>query len=683
MTNRLKQETSPYLRQHASNPVDWYAWGEQALAAAREQDKPILLSIGYSACHWCHVMAHESFEDAEVAALMNKHFINIKVDREERPDLDQIYQTAQAMLTGRSGGWPLTMFLTPQQQPFFGGTYFPKQSRYNLPGFAELLPRVAAFYREQRVEIARQDVALTEAFERSRNITVSADGEMDASPLATAKQELKASCDTQHGGFGSAPKFPHPAELELCLRESARVGDDSLAQMALYSLARMAQGGIYDHIGGGFFRYSVDERWEIPHFEKMLYDNAQLLPLYVDAWLITGEPMYKQVAEEIAAWVMREMQSPQGGYYATLDADSEHEEGKFYVWTQEELRQELDPAEYAVCVAHYGLDRPANFKGHWHLRVARGLPEVAGQLGYPQRECERLLAKARAKLLAKREQRVRPGRDEKVLTSWNGLMIKGMAHAARVLGRDDLLASARRAADFIHAALWRDGLLLAVNKDALSKLNAYLDDYAFLLEGLVELMQAEFQLADLTWACELAEVLLAQFSDQEHGGFYFTAHDHETLIQRPKPLHDNATPCGNAVAARVLQRLGHLLGETRYLAASERALRLLYPSANQHPAGFATLLTVLQEYLVPPCMLVLRGKDARLWLSSVSEAYRPDLLCVALKGGENDLPGVLDKPDRQGTAAWLCQGTHCLPPIHDLKQLNLDNSPHFAANCTL
>ncbi len=378
MTNRLAQETSPYLLQHAANPVDWYAWGEEALAASRARDKPILLSIGYSACHWCHVMAHESFEDTGVAALMNEHFINIKVDREERPDLDHIYQTAQAMLTGRSGGWPLTMFLTPQQQPFFGGTYFPKQSRYNLPGFVELLPRVAAFYHEQKAEIERQGAALTEAFARSQNATPSAaEGEMDASPLAAAMRELQASCDTNYGGFGGAPKFPHPAELELCLRESARTGDDSFAQMALYSLARMAQGGIYDQIGGGFFRYSVDERWEIPHFEKMLYDNSQLLPLYVDAWQITGDPLFKQVAEETAAWVMREMQSPQGGYYATLDADSEHEEGKFYVWTPEELKQELEPSEYAVCSAYYGLDQSANFEGRWHLHVASDLSEVA------------------------------------------------------------------------------------------------------------------------------------------------------------------------------------------------------------------------------------------------------------------------------------------------------------------
>ena len=666
MPNRLTQETSPYLRQHADNPVDWYAWGPEALAAARAQDKPILLSIGYSACHWCHVMAHESFEDAQVAALMNAHFINIKVDREERPDLDHIYQAAHAMLAGRSGGWPLTMFLTPQQQPFFGGTYFPKQARYNLPGFADLLPRVAAFYHEQGAEVERQSLALAAALAYSEGAP--ADGEMDAAPLSAAMRGLEASFDVRHGGFGGAPKFPHPAELELCLRESAYSGDSRLAQMALRSLARMAQGGIYDQIGGGFFRYSVDERWEIPHFEKMLYDNAQLLPLYADAWQITGDPLFKRVTEETAAWLMREMQSPQGGYYAALDADSEHEEGKFYVWTRKELHQELDVSEYAVCAAHYGFDDPANFEGRWHCRVARDWPEVAAQLGYSSPECERLLSGARAKLLARREQRARPGRDEKLLAAWNGLAIKGMAHAARVLGRDEWLVSARRAADFAHAAMWRDGRLLAVHTDGQSKLNAYLDDYAFLLEGLIELLQAEFKQEYLHWARELAGVLLAQFSDEENGGFFFTAHDHEALVQRPKPLHDNATPGGNACAARALQRLGHLLGEAQYLEASERVLRLLYPLAEKSPGGFATLLTVLQEYLRPLRLLVLRGEDGGLWRSAVCESYRPDLLCVALEHGAG-WPGAPDQPVQVGTAAWLCQGAHCLPPFHDLAAL--------------
>lgn len=672
MANRLLQETSPYLHQHANNPVDWYAWGEEALTAAREQNKPILLSIGYSACHWCHVMAHESFEDEQVAALMNAHFINIKVDREERPDLDHIYQAAHGMLTGRSGGWPLTMFLTPQQQPFFGGTYFPKQARYNLPGFTDLLPRVAAFYREQWAEIERQSASLSDAFARSQSAHPAQVTEMNALPLAAAMRNLETSFDPHNGGFGAAPKFPHPADLELCLREAARSGDDSLAQIALHSLTKMAQGGIYDQLGGGFFRYSVDTSWTIPHFEKMLYDNAQLLPLYADAWQMTGNPLFQRVAQETAEWVMREMQSPRGGYYSTQDADSEHEEGKFYVWTQEELRAALDTDEYQVCRLYYGLNEPANFEGRWHLCVARELAEVARQCGHTLAECERLLGNACIKLLAQRERRVRPGRDEKVLTAWNGLMIKGMAHTARVFDRADWLASARRAADFICSNLWRDGRLLAVHMDGQSKLNAYLDDYAFSLEGLIELMQAEFNLDDLHWARELAEVLLAQFLDNESGGFFFTAHDHETLIQRPKPLHDNATPSGNAVAARALQRLDHILGERRYLQAAERTLSLNYSAMVTHPGGFATLMTVLQEWINPPRILLLRGTKTALneWQQTLRKSYHPDLLCLVLTENLPNLPELINKPSSPVPTAWLCQGRQCLPPLQELAELN-------------
>ena len=671
MTNRLLHESSPYLRQHADNPVDWHAWGEEALTAAREQNKPILLSIGYSACHWCHVMAHESFADEQVAALMNAHFINIKVDREERPDLDHIYQAAHGMLTGRSGGWPLTMFLTPQQQPFFGGTYFPKQARYNLPGFADLLPRVAAFYHQQGSDIERQSASLSDAFARSQATQPTQLAEMNALPLAAAMRDLEASFDPLHGGFGAAPKFPHPAELELCLREAARCGDGSLAQMALQSLSKMAQGGIYDQLGGGFYRYSVDASWTIPHFEKMLYDNAQLLPMYVDAWQITGNPLFQRVVEEAVSWVMREMQSPQGGYYATQDADSEHEEGKFYVWTEAEFRAVLDADELRVCLLHYGLDKPANFEKRWHLCVASELSAVAQLCGYTQPECERLLDSARAKLLAQRELRVRPGRDEKVLTAWNGLMIKGMAHAARAFGRADWLASARCAADFIHANLWRDGRLLAVHMHGQSKLNAYLDDHAFLLDGLIELLQAEFSLADLHWARALADVLLAQFHDPQQGGFFFTAHDHETLIQRPQPLHDNATPSGNAVAVRALQRLSHLLAEPRYAQAAQRTLSLNYALMSTHPEGFATLLCALQEWLQPPRILILRGADAVMgeWQRTLQTAYHPDLLCLALPDSLHPLPDPLNKPASPSPAAWLCQGEQCLPPLHDLTQL--------------
>ena len=670
-SNHLLQETSPYLLQHAENPVDWYPWGEQALRLSREQNKPILLSIGYSACHWCHVMAHESFEDADVAALMNQHFINIKVDREERPDLDHIYQTAHSMLTGRHGGWPLTMFLTPQQQPFFGGTYFPKQARYNLPGFADLLPRVVAFYREHADDIDRQGAELAKAF--ARNQPTAAGGNMDALPLAAAMRDLEATFDAQHGGFGGAPKFPHPAELELCLREAARSGDESLAQMALYSLTCMAHGGIYDQLGGGFFRYSVDELWEIPHFEKMLYDNAQLLPLYADAWQITRNPLFKRVAEETVDWVTREMQAPAGGYYATLDADSEHEEGKFYAWTREEIGELLAPPEYAVCQLYFGLERPPNFEGRWHLRVARSPGEVAQQLGHTPEACEKLLMSIRTKLFTVRGQRVHPGRDDKILTSWNGLMIKGMAHAARVFDRADWLRSARNAAAFVQAHMWRDGRLLAVHKDGRARFNAYLDDYAFLLDALLELLQAEFISSDLMLARSLAEVMLTQFRDGEHGDFFFTALDHETLIHRPKPLHDNATPSGNAVAVRALQRLGCLVGEPRYLDSAQQALRLYYPAMGEHPGGFATLLMALQEFVTPLRLLVLRGSKGVLlpWLAVLRESCHYGLMCIAPAQEQTNLPATLNKPCACAASAWLCQGLHCLPAVFDPDELRI------------
>ena len=671
MPNRLATQTSPYLQQHAGNPVDWFPWGEEALKLAREQDKPILLSIGYSACHWCHVMAHESFEDPEVAAVMNRHFINVKVDREERPDLDQIYQTAHALLTQRSGGWPLTMFLMPDGTPFFGGTYFPKTPRYGMPGFLELLPKIAAAYHGKRDDIAKQNAALLEALGRTVPAAAPELQQMSAAPLAAALRELAQSFDDVHGGLGTAPKFPHPAELEFCLRRHARGdGGETALAIARLTLTRMAQGGIYDHLGGGFCRYSVDQYWTIPHFEKMLYDNGPLIALYSDAWRLTQQPLFKQVVAETAAWVMREMQSPEGGYYSSLDADSEHEEGRFYVWTPAEVKALLTEAEYAVVAPHYGFDGAPNFEGrYWHLAVAKPLAAVAAELGIAPAECEKRLAAGRSKLFAAREKRVRPARDEKVLASWNALMVKGMARAARVFDEPAWLESARRAVDFIRTTMWRGGRLLAAYKDGNAHLNAYLDDHAFLLDALIELMQAGFRAEDLDFAHDVAELLLAQFEDREHGGFFFVSHDHEKLIHRAKPGHDNATPSGNGVAAISLQRLGHLVGEPRYLAAAERAIRLFYPALARNPGGFVSLATALEEWLAPPQLVVLRGERAALaqWQRALAATYRPATLVLALAETPANLPPALDKGSHSGQAAsaWLCRGTSCLPPITD------------------
>lgn len=666
--NRLSREISPYLQQHAGNPVDWYPWGDEALNQARELDKPILLSIGYSACHWCHVMAHESFEDDSVAKLMNQYFVNIKVDREERPDLDHIYQTAHALLTGRHGGWPLTMFLTPQQQPFFGGTYFPKQARYTLPGFTEILPRVAAFYHEHRAEIERQGAELAQAF--ARTMPENKRGELDDAPLVEAMRALSAGFDELHGGFGNAPKFPHPAELELCLREAVRLEDTNLAHMTLHTLERMACGGIYDQLGGGFFRYSVDERWEIPHFEKMLYDNAQLLPLYADAWQLTRNPLFKRIVEETAGWVVREMQSPEGGYYSTLDADSEHEEGKYYVWRRDEIRGALDAREYTVCEMLYGLDGQPNFEGRWHLRESRPLDRVAIQLGYGKEVCRKLLDDARAKLLAVREKRVRPGRDDKILTAWNGLMIKGMARAARIFDREDWLRSARAAAEFIRNHMWHNSRLCAVNGDKESGV-AYLDDYAFMLEALLELLQAEFKSQDLGWGRELVEVLLVQFQDTERGDLFFTANNHEPLIYRPKPVHDNATPNGNAVAVHALQRLSLVLGEPRYAEVAQQILRLYSDAMHANPSGFATMLMALQEYIRPPILLILRGEGSQLapWHAVLREINSHEIIYAVLQGEHLDLPVALAKPYTDEPRAWLCDRLQCFREISDYSRL--------------
>jgi uncharacterized protein len=674
MPNRLAGETSPYLLQHSGNPVDWYPWGEAALARARAENKPILLSIGYSACHWCHVMAHESFEDEGVAALMNELFVNIKVDREERPDLDQIYQTAHAMLTQRGGGWPLTMFLTPDQAPFFGGTYFPKDSRYGLTGFAELLPRVAEAYREQGPAIAEQNARLKAALALTNPEPGAGSDALPAAASGVAYAALARSFDPEHGGFGAAPKFPHAAELELCLRRYARCGDKNALEIVSVSLERMAAGGIHDQLGGGFCRYSVDAEWSIPHFEKMLYDNAALLALYADAWRATGETAFARAARGIAAWVLRDMRSPESAFYSSVDADSEHEEGKFYVWTPDAVEALLSPEEWAVARRHWGLDAPPNFEhAAWHLRVTAPLADVADALGISPGAAQTRLEGARSKLFAARELRVRPGRDDKVLTGWNALMIGALARAARVFDEMEWQDAAQRAADFVRAELWREAKLLATYKDGRAHLNAYLDDHAYLLAALIELMQTNFRRQDLDWAVAIADALLRRFEDVTDGGFFFTSHDHEALIHRPKPAHDNATPAGNGIAAQALLTLGHWLGEASYVATAERTLRAFAGELGERPAGVASLLIGLEDALAPASTVLLRGDSATCvsWQRLLERAYRPRVRVLDLSR-EADLPGALSRPHAGGAAeatAWVCTASSCLPPIHSLEAL--------------
>ncbi|MBX3695832.1 MAG: thioredoxin domain-containing protein [Steroidobacteraceae bacterium] len=678
MPNALAHETSPYLQQHADNPVDWLPWGEAALTLARESGKPILLSIGYSACHWCHVMAHESFEDPDTARLMNELFVNVKVDREERPDIDRIYQIAQQMLTQRSGGWPLTMFLAhDDQRPFFGGTYFPPEARFGLPAFRDLLVRVAEYYREHRDKLRQQNDALMEAFATLESPPADAATPLTDAPLTACRNQLERSFDRVHGGFGGAPKFPHPTTIERLLRDwHATAGSPEPDLHALYmatlTLTRMAEGGLFDHLAGGFCRYSVDAEWMIPHFEKMLYDNGALLATYATAAAATGEPLFARTAAATAAWMLADMQSPEGGFYSSRDADSGGHEGRYYVWTREEVQAALEPQHYPVFAARFGLDRAPNFEGSWHLHGYRSVEDIAGEHGASAAEIGARIDAARAKLLDVRATRVAPARDEKILTSWNAIAIRGLAIAARTLGQPSLADAATRALDFVRAQLWRDGRLLATCKDGRAHLNAYLDDYALLADAILELLQARWRTADLEFAQALLEAMLTHFEDREAGGFHFTSRDHERLIHRSKVFGDDATPSGNGVAATVLQRYGYLLGEPRWLAAAERTLRAGWSGVSRQPQAHTSMLTALEEYLAAPEIVLLRGEQAGIerWRQELARLYAPRRITLAIAADATGLPAALaDKPARGRAVAYVCRGSTCGPPLDDLSAL--------------
>ncbi len=681
MRNALSGETSPYLLQHADNPVEWHPWGETALALARESGKPILLSVGYSACHWCHVMAHESFEDPQTAQLMNELFINVKVDREERPDIDRIYQIAQQMLTQRSGGWPLTMFLAhDDQRPFFGGTYFPPQARHGMPAFRDLLVRVADYYREHRDELHKQNDALMEAFATLESPPADAAAPLTDAPLLACRSQLERSFDRVNGGFGGAPKFPHPTTIERLMRDwHATAGSPEPDLHALYmatlTLTRMADGGLFDHLAGGFCRYSVDAQWSIPHFEKMLYDNGALLANYASAALATGETLFARTAGQTAAWLLADMCSPEGGFYSSRDADSEGHEGRYYVWTREAIESALTSGEFAAFAPRYGLDREANFEDGWHLRVTRGIEEIAVSLGTTRDAVGAQVDAARAKLLARREQRIPPARDEKLLTSWNAIAIRGLAIASRSLEQPALADAATRALDFLRGHLWQGGRLLATYKDGRAHLNAYLDDYALLADAIIELLQVRWRSEDLDFAVALLEAMLEHFEDREVGGFFFTSNDHERLIHRSKSFADDATPCGNGVAAAVLQRAGYLLAEPRYLAAAERTLRAGWSGMSRQPQAHTSLLVALEEYLSPPQIVILRGNATGIerWRRELARLHAPRRITLAIPGDAPGLPASLAAKAPQGDAvAYLCRGSTCSAPIDSLSVLLRD-----------
>lgn len=676
MPNHLQDTTSPYLQQHANNPVEWYAWGDAALQRARDEGKPILLSIGYSACHWCHVMAHESFENPAIAAVMNEHFINIKVDREERPDLDKIYQLAQQVLTQHAGGWPLTMFLSHlTQQPFFGGTYFPPQTRHGLPGFGELLVRVAQYYREHQADIEQQYAALQTVF-ADLQPEPHTQGELHAAPLTQARAELQERFDAQFGGFGSAPKFPQARSLDFLLRQwRASSGNEQpdlhALLMCALTLTRMAEGGVYDQLGGGFFRYSVDQYWMIPHFEKMLYDNAELLRVYAQAAVATGDPLFRRITRETTNWILRDMRAPQGAFWSTLDADSEGHEGRYYVWNPQQTTQALSTEEQAVFSQRFGLDDAANFDGQWHLHSYRSSDDIGKELGITADQVEHELQHARRKLLAARAQRIAPGLDNKILTAWNGLAIAALAQAARALHEPLFADAACAAMDQLRSHAWRDGRLYAVQAGGLTQFPAYLDDHAYLLDACIELLQTRWRSSDLEFAQALAENLLQHFADDERGGFYFTANDHEQLIHRPKSFADDATPAGNALAAVALQRLGWLLGEERYLQAAERTLRADWAALEHHPAAHATLLVALEELLHPLQLILIRGaqQEVNEWQQELNKLYQPRRLMFGIPA-DVQLPATLQtKATQQTTVAYVCQGTTCSAPVNSLAAL--------------
>jgi uncharacterized protein YyaL (SSP411 family) len=659
MPNHLENETSPYLLQHVDNPVDWYPWGEEAMRLAKEQDKPILLSIGYAACHWCHVMAHESFEDQVTAEQMNADFINVKVDREERPDVDSIYMQAVNAMTGR-GGWPMTVFLTPDGKPFYAGTYFPNEPRHGMPSFQQILTGVIQAWRNDRENVVGSASEVTQQLQALSGVGFE-EQPLDEEIFRSALRGLGQRFDASWGGFGDAPKFPQPMTIEFLLRESIRGENDNALEMAEGTLRKMAEGGMYDQIGGGFARYSVDHRWLVPHFEKMLYDNAQLARVYLHAWQVTGNDFYRRITEETLDYVLREMRHEDGGFYSSQDADSEGVEGKFYVWSAEEIREALGE-EADTFMRVYGVSNEGNWEGHNILNL-----RLAGAL-------DGRIAAARATLYELRSKRIWPGLDDKVLTSWNGLMLAAFAEAGQALGRADYIEAAESNADFLHRTMRRDSgrLFRTWKAGSDAKYNAYLEDYAYLADGLLALYEATFERRWVDWARELAELMLGHFRDTKNGGFFDTSDDHEQLIHRPKDLQDNAVPSGNAMAASVLVRLSLLTGNGDYWQVAEQITSTMNKFMAQYPSGFGQWLNVAKFMLSAPREIALMGSGDAIapLLKVIRGGYRPFQVVAA--GEEGSLPLLENRPqiDGKGTA-YVCRRFVCQTPVTGPEELAL------------
>ncbi len=676
MANRLAEETSPYLLQHKDNPVDWFPWGEEALEKAETEDKPILLSVGYSACHWCHVMERESFEDEQTARMMNEHYVSIKVDREERPDIDSIYMSAVQALT-RHGGWPMTVFLTPDGAPFYGGTYFPPVPSRGMPSFQQVLLSLADAYENRRDEVLQSAEGVRDYLQAATSTAIPK-STLGPELLDAAAESLKSQLDHTFGGFGGAPKFPQPMNLEVLLRHHHRNGDETALEGVELTLQKMATGGIYDHLGGGFARYSVDERWLVPHFEKMLYDNALLVQLYLETYQATGEDFYKRIAEETLDYVVRDMTSPEGGFYSAEDADSEGVEGKFYVWTPDEIKKILEPEEAELAMRYWGVTEAGNFEGKNILNVPQSPKIVAAAFSLSPDELGKRIGQARSKLFEVREGRVRPGRDDKVLAAWNGMMLRSFAFAARVLGREDYRMVAEKNAAFLLEKLRHDGRLRRSYKDGRARFNGYLEDYAMVSDGLVALYEATFDTRWLSAADALCDAMFELFWDAQSGTFYDTPADHEKLVTRPRDIYDNATPSGTSVAVDVLLKLALLLDRNDYHQRAEAVLENLSGGMEKLPGAFGRLLSALDFHLSQPREVVLVGEpeatDTRKLLETVYARYLPNKVVAGRAEDDEESVGLVpllaDRPTRGGHAtAYVCEGYACQSPTTEPEEL--------------
>jgi len=676
MPNRLINETSPYLLQHANNPVDWYPWGEEALERARTEDKPILLSIGYSACHWCHVMERESFEDETIAGLMNENFVSIKVDREERPDLDQVYMQAVQMLTG-SGGWPMTVFLTPEGKPFYGGTYFPPTDRQGMPGFPRLIMSIAEAYKTNKGEVDRVTEQLTTQMAQSNQIPKGS-SILTVDILHQAYSTLATNFDYQNGGFGDAPKFPQPMGPEFLLRYYHHGYNPRALELVELTLEKMAYGGIYDQIGGGFHRYSTDAYWLVPHFEKMLYDNALLARLYLHTYLITGKPLYRRIVEETLDYVLREMTDSSGGFYSAQDADSEGVEGKFFVWTPDEIRAVLGDADSEIFGGYYGVTPNGNFEGKNILNIRQDPEAYAEAKGITPQQLDEIISRSSKALLDVREQRIHPMRDDKVLASWNGLMLRSFAEAAAALGRADYLDAAVKNAGFLVGTMKSQGRLLRTYRDGQAKLLGYLEDYSFVIDGLLALYEATFDMRWLDEAVTLADSMIELFWDEGIGGFYDTGSDHETLVVRPRDVFDNAQPCGGSVASDALLKLAVFTGNNDYNAKAAVPLQSLHQAMSQSPGGTGHWLNALDSYVSPPKEIAVIGPRndpaTRALLDTVFQRFLPNKVVMGTETPSNpgesqggpDFPLLQDRVMVGGLpSAYVCENYTCQLPVTD------------------